>query len=186
MSIESIISALPKTPVRFEPEIAVEDFANFRLNGQITNYDSARGDTTGLGWVRPGDPRSELVLSLFKEGIGLPLLLNGLPRLGTPQSEWFKPPASELVSAISPLAQLRRGAYDVPTFIIHGTNDQIAPFTDAERFVAELKRQGIVHGFLPLTGIEHIHDLTARPGSKEWKEMVEPGYRFLFEIVGNQ
>src|SRR3954447_13233530 len=76
MSMESIISALPETPVGFESEMVAEDFANLRLNRQITNYDSARGDTTGLGWVRRGDPRSELVLSLFKEGIGLPLLLN--------------------------------------------------------------------------------------------------------------
>ena len=128
-------------------------------------------------------PSSELVLSLFEEGVGLPILLKGLPDPTTPPYEWFVPPSPAQVAAVSPLAQLRRGAYEVPTFIIHGTHDQVAPFACAERFVAELREKNILHGFLPLQGVDHIHDLKLRPGSREWETQVAPGYRFLFDSV---
>lgn len=87
------------------------------------------------------------------------------------------------MAAVSPLAQLRRGAYDVPTFVIHGTHDKVAPFAGAERFVAELRNKNIRHGFLPLQGVGHIHDLKLRPGSRGWEAQVAPGYRFLFGSV---
>ncbi|KAF7923671.1 hypothetical protein EAE99_006930 [Botrytis elliptica] len=160
MSMESIISALPQKP--------------------ITNYDSAIGDDTNLGWVRPGDPRSELLLSMFKEGTGLSLLLNGLPR---PGAKSLDQPTQAQIIAISPLAQLRKGNYDVPTFIIHGTRDQIAPFADSEKFVVELKKRIITCGFLPLEGVDHIYDLQLKPGTREWETKVEPGYQFLFDVV---
>ncbi|TVY45279.1 3-methylorcinaldehyde synthase [Lachnellula subtilissima] len=163
MSMEHIMAALPTTP--------------------ITNYSSAKADSTGLGWVRPGDPRSELVMALFKEGIGLPLLLHGLPDTTTPPSEWFSRPSPAQAASISPLAQIRLGAYETPTFIIHGTGDQIAPFAGAESFVVELRERGIRHGFLPLEGLDHIHDLRLRPGSEEWNTQVGPGYQFLFDVV---
>lgn len=134
--------------------------------------------------MRPGDPRSELVLSLFEEGIGFPILLNGLPHPTTPPCEWFVPPSPSQVAAVSPLAQLRRGAYEVPTFIIHGTHDRIAPFAAAERFAAEMQEKNIRHGFLPLQGVDHIHDLKLRPGSVEWEAQVAPGYRFLIDLLG--
>ncbi|KAF7896114.1 hypothetical protein EAF00_006129 [Botryotinia globosa] len=146
----------------------------------ITNYDSAIGDNTNLGWVRPGDPRSELLLSMFKEGTGLSLLLNGLPR---PGAKSLDQPTQAQIIAISPLAQLRKGSYDVPTFIIHGTRDQIAPFADSEKFVVELKKRIITCGFLPLEGVDHIYDLQLKPETREWEEKVEPGYQFLFDVV---
>ena len=122
-------------------------------------------------------------MALFKEGIGLPLLLNGLPDTTTPPSEWFSRPSPAQAASISPLAQIRQGAYDTPTFIIHGTGDQIAPFAGAESFVVELRERGIRHGFLPLEGLDHIHDLRLRPESEEWNTQVGPGYQFLFDVV---
>lgn len=155
------------------------------LNPKVPNYDTVGGDRTRLGWIRPGDPRSELVLALFKEGIGLPLLLNGLPDSPkTTLSEWLAPPSPTDVAAISPLSQLRRGAYNTPTFVIHGTDDEVAPFAAAERFVTALKERQIRHGFLPIQGARHIHDLTAKPGTREWEEQVAPGYQFLFDVIG--
>jgi fermentation-respiration switch protein FrsA (DUF1100 family) len=100
-----------------------------------------------------------------------------------PPSEWFVPPSPAQVDAVSPLTQLRRGAYEVPTFIVHGTDDHVAPFAGAEQFVAELQERNIRHGFLPLKGVDHSHDLTLRPGSKEWEAQVAPGYLFLFDSV---
>jgi hypothetical protein len=31
--------------------------------------------------------------------------------------------------------------------------------------------------------VKHIHDLHLKPGSKEWRDQVEPGYRFIFEFL---
>lgn len=169
---------------------------------QLTQYDGNGTDTTGLGWVRPGDPRSELVLSLFKEGNGLPLLLNGLPRASHEEEDssedgssedsesdeddveddnaWLHAPHPERVVAISPLAQVQRGNYTVPTFLIHGTNDEIVPYHTAVTFVDALRAVGVEGQLLTVQGARHIHDVTLKIGSKGWDETVAPGYEFLF------
>ncbi|KAK4244346.1 BcPKS16, polyketide synthase [Corynascus novoguineensis] len=185
------------------------DFVSGAINHlfQITNYDnSAKGDTTDLGWVRPGDPRSELVLALFKERIGLPLLLNGLPprtssssydtdpankdQEGNDQARrsslletTLTPPPPALVASISPLSRLRAGQYRTPTFLLHGTADEVAPFAGAERFAGEMAARGVRHGLLAVRGAPHIYDLGLQPGTREWEERVAPGYRFLVDLV---
>jgi predicted esterase len=89
-------------------------------------------------------------------------------------------PASR-VAAISPMVQLRQGNYHTPTFIIHSQIDEVAPFAAAERFVGEMKRRGIESGFLALDRASHLHDLSLRPGMREWDEQVLSGYRFLID-----
>lgn len=145
---------------------------------QITSYDAEGTDSTGLGWVRPGDPRSELVLSLFKEGNGLSIMLNGIS-----DDDWRRKPDSKRVVAISPMAQVRSGKYTTPTFLIHGENDEIVPYHTAKKFATALKEHGVRCGFLGVPGVKHIHDLNLEPGMEQWKEGVEPGYEFLFEIL---
>ncbi|KAG9187871.1 hypothetical protein G6011_05742 [Alternaria panax] len=157
MRLEKIMQSLPRTPV--------------------TNYGTMM-DSSQLGWIKPGDPRSELIFAVLKEGIGLNVLLYGLSH----EALALKPD-SALVGAISPMAHVREGSYDVPTFIIHGVEDEIVPFKTAELFIKELENSGVECGFLPLPGVRHIHDLHLKPGSKEWRDQVEPGYRFLFEIL---
>ncbi|OJD29656.1 polyketide synthase [Diplodia corticola] len=149
----------------------------------ITGYDGdGSTDTTGLGWVRPGDPRSELVLSLFKEGNGLPLMLNGLP--SGDEEAWTRWPDADRIAAISPLAQVRRGRYGVPTFVIHGTRDEIVPYASAGAFVDALRRAGVEGHLLTVRGARHIHDVSLRPGSERWEETVAPGYEFLLGHLG--
>ncbi|KAM0172578.1 hypothetical protein ACHAPF_007314 [Botrytis cinerea] len=144
----------------------------------ITNYDADSSDSTGLGWVRPGDPRSELVLSLFKEGNGLSIMLNGIS-----DDDWRRNPDPERVAFISPMAQLRSGRYTTPTFLIHGEDDEIVPFHTAKKFVTALKEHGVRSGILGVSGAKHIHDLNLRPGVEQWRLGVQPGYDFLFEIL---
>jgi acetyl esterase/lipase len=71
----------------------------------------------------------------------------------------------------------------IPTYIIHGTSDEVAPFGNAERFMAEMQEKGIQCEFLALKGVGHIHDVGMRPGMAGWEEGVTPGYAFLFGIV---
>ncbi|KAB8291846.1 hypothetical protein EYC80_006628 [Monilinia laxa] len=158
MSMDKIRKSLPKLP--------------------ITNYAAEGIDSTGLGWVRPGDPRSELVLSLFKEGNGLNLMLNGIS-----DGNWHRKPDPTRVAAISPMAQLRSGRYNTPTYLIHGENDEIVPYHAAKSFVAALREYGVRCGFLGIPGVKHLHDLDLNQGMQEWKQGVEPGYDFLFEIL---
>ncbi|RAL60849.1 hypothetical protein DID88_010174 [Monilinia fructigena] len=154
MSMDKIRRSLPKLP--------------------ITNYAAEGIDSTGLGWVLPGDPRSELVLSLFKEGNGLNLMLNGIS-----DNNWHRKPDPTRVAAISPMAQLRSGRYNIPTYLIHGENDEIVPYHAAKSFVAALREYGVRCGFLGIPGVKHLHDLDLKQGMQEWKQGVEPGYDFL-------
>ncbi|KAL2257749.1 hypothetical protein VTK26DRAFT_9223 [Humicola hyalothermophila] len=169
MSMAKIIESLPKKP--------------------ITNYATNTIDATNMGWVRPGDPRSELVLSLFKEGNGLPLLLNGLPSSSSSSSggsdnnnnnnNWATPPAADKVAYISPLAHVRDGSYATPTYLVHGTQDEIVPYRTAVRFAGECRDKGVECGLLTVPGARHIHDLEARTGTIAWEEGVAGGYEFL-------
>ncbi|MCJ1386179.1 hypothetical protein MMC17_009305 [Xylographa soralifera] len=161
MSMDKIISSLPTKP--------------------ITSYAATASatDSSNLGWVRPGDPRSELVLSLFKEGHGLPLLLNGIhPPAGT---SWSTPPPAPLIASISPIAHVRRGTYTTPTFLIHSTEDEIVPFQTAVAFARVLKEKGVRGGLAEVKAKGHIHDLKLREGEVGWEEGVGVGYRFLLE-----
>lgn len=157
MQLEKIMQSLPRTPV--------------------TNYGPMM-DGSGMGWVNPGDPRSELIFALLKEGIGLNVLLKGLSSDALEEK-----PDPALVRAISPMAHVRDGSYDVPTFLIHGKEDEIVPFKTAELFTQELEKCGVQHGFLGVPAVKHIHDLHLKPGSNDWRDQVEPGYLFLFELL---
>ncbi|KAK8051164.1 hypothetical protein PG993_002549 [Apiospora rasikravindrae] len=159
---------------------------------------SPNADISDLGWMCPGDPRSDLLMVMYQERIALPVLLNGISNnendatsilKGASRTLSLEPPSPDRIAAISPLAQLRAGNYVVPTFIVHGSEDEVAPFADAERFVAEMRRrtggdERLRHGFLPLQGARHLFDLKLKEGSREWEEMVAPGYRFLLEVLG--
>ncbi|RAK80213.1 uncharacterized protein BO72DRAFT_484062 [Aspergillus fijiensis CBS 313.89] len=156
--------------------------------------DFASGRQTGsLGWLKPGDPRSELLLSMCRQdkGYGLSLMLNGgrsgaerrqHRRVGDLIAEGW--PSNERQAWICPTAQLMAGNYRVPTFIIHGRQDEVARFESAERFHQELQRQEIASGMLQLEHAHHIYDLHLKPGMVEWDEQVAPGYNFLFNVVG--
>lgn len=152
-----------------------------------TNYevDASAGEAADLGWVRAGDPRSELLLSLFREDskYGLSLLLNGGGGGRDVGALVARQPSWEDVSRICPAFHVKTGTYKTPTFIIHGDEDEIALYASAVQLHEEMKRQGVSTGFLSVKGGRHIHDLTVRPGSSKWDTEVGPGYEFLFNAL---
>jgi pimeloyl-ACP methyl ester carboxylesterase len=162
MEISHILANLPRTP--------------------ITHHGSNPSDETHLGFLKSDDIRSELLLHVFKKGIGLPLLLNYLPEKEDNDTEYLVAPSAERVAAISSLAQLRRGNYNIPTFIIHGSQDEIAPFTAAKRLVEEMGKRGVKHGFLRLNA-GHVFDVNVHPGTAIWEEQIAPGYKFLTDCM---
>ncbi|KAK4180914.1 conidial yellow pigment biosynthesis polyketide synthase [Triangularia setosa] len=162
-SLDKLIENLPRTPI-----------TTYHARSSTP---AAFNEERDLGWLRHGDPRSDLVLSMFKYGTGLSLLLNGLSSPTTP-------PERELVQSIDPMSRLmNRGDYAVPTYVIHGTDDEIASFRDASLFVRQMKERNIECGFLEVVGGKHVHDLGVGVGTPEWKAGVGPGYQFLFDIV---
>ncbi|KAI5917885.1 BcPKS16, polyketide synthase [Camillea tinctor] len=171
-----------------EPELTLERIIEALPSKPVTNSFPS-SSTSDMGWVKQGDPRSELLITMSRQGIALPVLLNGLSCDDiSPQHRTFHldPPSHERVASISPFARLRAGQYSVPTFIAHGTIDDVAPFAAAQRFMDEIacNHDGkFPYGFLSLYGARHLFDLELKEGSQEWNEMVAPGYHFLFEIL---
>ncbi|KAL8729519.1 MAG: hypothetical protein Q9166_004691 [cf. Caloplaca sp. 2 TL-2023] len=138
-------------------------------------------NTPELNYLHPSDPRSALVLSLFKNNgpSNLSLLLNNLPPPTSPSA----PPQPHL-DAINPIAQLRKGNYNVPTFIIHGSEDEILPCRTSVAFDKAMKERGVESGVLVVQGAKHIHDLGVGEGSEMWERGVGPGYGFLMRVLG--
>lgn len=145
------------------------------------------GDTTDLGWVRPGDPRADLLLTISQQGTALAVLLNGLAgyREHGELDALLAQPSPALVASISPVARVRGGQYGVPTFIMHGTEDEVAPFSAAQRFVdaLHLENPAVPCELLAVPGARHLFDLGLDEGSPEWDRLVAPGYRFLCQVM---
>jgi acetyl esterase/lipase len=168
-----------KSPGLPKPRLTLAQIATSLPKNPVTNHGASASDETNLGWLRPGDPRSELLLTIFHSDIGLPLMLHGLPSSSSLSS--FPRPSNDLVVSISPLARVRSGGYAVPTFIVHGTKDVIAPYPAAERFTQALRDRGVESKLLGLEGLPHVFDVRMRPGSEGWENCVRPGLDFLVE-----
>ncbi|KAL8919581.1 MAG: hypothetical protein Q9208_006698 [Pyrenodesmia sp. 3 TL-2023] len=157
----------------------------------ITSYHlpSSPSENAHLGWLAPGDPRSELVLSLFKEPHGLSILLNGpsaLSTLGTPdslgdQDSVVSSVSKEQLAAINPVAQLHLGNYSVPTFFIHGSEDEVVPCDMSVAFERALRAKGVKSGVCVVNGKGHVCDLGVEVGSEAWERGPGEGYEFLLK-----
>ncbi|TLD34262.1 hypothetical protein PspLS_00311 [Pyricularia sp. CBS 133598] len=132
-------------------------------------------DTTKLGWLQAGDPRSELVLALVKEDRGMALLFNDDPLA----DESLPQPDEGRAAAFSPLVQLRRGRYRTPTCVVFGDRDEIAPHAKGEEFIAAAKDEGVDASFVSVGGARHIFDLDLAPGSEGWDRYIAPAYEFV-------
>lgn len=172
-------------PSRVRRHMLREQLVQIELAGTpLTKYTVQDGKESQLGPIRPGDPRSELVLSLFEESddFSLSLLLNGTPGAQLNVGELVSnPPTAERRAAICPTARVRAGAHRAPTFIIHGDTDEVATLDAALNLYKEMQRQGVDSGFLAVKGGYHGYDLRLRPGMSAWDEQVAPGYQFLFD-----
>ncbi|KAL8715419.1 MAG: hypothetical protein Q9220_000753, partial [cf. Caloplaca sp. 1 TL-2023] len=147
----------------------------------ITNHNPAPSitlDTPHLGWLVTHDPRSELVFSLFKEAGGIDILVNGLPPFPP------EPATRAQLDAISPMKQLQSGKYKVPTFMVHGSEDEICPVDVSIAFGEEMTKTGVEGGVLVVQGRKHGFDADLGPGMDGWEEGVARAYRFLEEKLG--
>lgn len=156
----------------------------------ITGYNPPSGSTRGLGgWMAPQDARSRICLHMNWKGQTLPILLHGLQK----HHDLASPPSiinTDQIRRISPLAQIRRGAYATPTFILHGTKDDLIPWEQSQRTYEALCEAGVEAQIRIVDGAVHLFDLAAgngkgkaRDGQQGGEEggrlAVREGYEFL-------
>ena len=128
--------------------------------------------------MHPADPRSQLVFHTFNSLSAVSIFTDGFRASGQ-----YSAPSAESVTAISPLAQVRKGTYKVPTFVVHGDEDEIVPVGMSAEFVQMLREKGVRSELLVVPGKGHIFDLFCRPGRDGWETDVVPGYQFLVDVL---
>lgn len=89
------------------PSNSVEEIMKTLPRQAITTYTPKKSDENNRFWLQPGDVRSDLLISVFKDGMGLPLFVNGLPK--DPNSTEFETPSKERIAMVDPLDHLRNG-----------------------------------------------------------------------------
>ncbi|KAL4902296.1 hypothetical protein BDW74DRAFT_180797 [Aspergillus multicolor] len=135
----------------------------------ITAYNppSNKGQPVLGGWMSPTDPRSRIALHMNWTGQTLPFLVygaRGLKNNTTPENTLPQPSTSE-IEAISPAAQIRLGNYNTPTFLIHGTRDDLIPVAQVKRTAEDMKAMGVEVQLRVLQGAVHLFDVG--PGYEE-------------------
>ena len=139
--------------------------------------------------MAPSDPRSRIILHMNWKGQTLPVLLNGLPCKPASASQStnantkytdLAQPSDESIASISPLAQVERNTYRTPTYLIHGTRDDLIPWQQSREFMEALKAKGVKAGLGIVEGKGHLFDMYRDPDGRGW-ESVRRGYEFCFE-----
>ncbi|CAG8890482.1 unnamed protein product [Penicillium egyptiacum] len=153
----------------------------------ITAYNPPANQKALGGWMSPADPRSRIALHMNWKGQSLPMLLHG-GRFWSDHKddsgEDLPVPTLEEIQAVSPLAQIRNGSYKTPTFIIHGTLDDLIPVEQAQRTSRELLTKGVEVELRVVDKAVHLFDIY--PGFEKDQaaaQAVEDGYEFLRDHV---
>lgn len=111
------------------------------------------------------------------------ILIQGFEASGKNDDDTASHASTSQIVEISPLAQTRAGKYHVPTFILHGTEDDVVPVSQSVEFEDALREQGVASGILVVEGKKHLYDLFLKPGTEEWERCVLPGYDFIAKWV---
>lgn len=149
-------------------------------NSPITAYNPPPSRRALGGWLAPEDPRSRICLHMNWKGQTLPVLLNGLDPANCDEGSLLTHPTADQIRAVSPLAQIRKGTYRTPTFIVHGTRDDLIPWQQAQRTYKALCEHGVEAELKIVEGGIHLFD--AGKGferDEEAAKAVREGYEFL-------
>ncbi|KAJ5388986.1 Acyl transferase/acyl hydrolase/lysophospholipase [Penicillium cataractarum] len=150
----------------------------------ITAYNPPATKNAQGGWMSPSDARSRIALHMNWTGQTVPVLLRGKHHLESCKpsgaEEALPDPTIEEVHSISPLAQIRRGYYKSPTFLIHGSLDDLIPLEQAQRTRDEMQSQGIEAELRVVENGLHLFDIYPRyEEDREACQAVLDGYEFL-------
>ncbi|KAK3293977.1 uncharacterized protein B0H64DRAFT_374821 [Chaetomium fimeti] len=82
-------------------------------------------------------------------------------------------PTLERMRAVSPRAHIVGGSYaHVPTFLVHGTADDLIPWQQSRGTYDALVARGVPAGLALVEGPPHIRDLSSDPESEGWKAVL--------------
>ncbi|KAM0134954.1 hypothetical protein ACHAO1_005387 [Botrytis cinerea] len=187
-----------KTPVF--PKMSISDPSTpYNLlegvqNTPVTSYTptTSTGASTQLFSLQ--DPRTRFILHMNWRAQALPILINGLPSLSTSQTtsssslpitfyENLPMPSPSQIARISPYSHIVSSHYKTPTFLIHGTEDDLIPWQQSQKTYEALKERGVEAGIEILEGSGHLFDLTRDRGGDEGVRAVEKGVEFLKRFV---
>ncbi|KAI1195589.1 BcPKS19, polyketide synthase [Nemania serpens] len=137
------------------------------------------------------DPRCRVVLHINWRAQTLPVIIGGLPSRkkadeasSSEVRDWnhLPQPGVDAVVAVSPLAQIRRGNYRTPTFLVHGTADDLIPWQQSRDTYEAMLESRVPAQLALVEGAPHICDLSSDPDSEGWKAAIR-GYEFLCSYV---
>lgn len=145
-------------PPHSSPESECYDYLYEGLYDKpIVGYSPGASKRALGGWMSLDDARSRIILHMNWEGQALPILINGLSK-GCVSRE-LPAPSFEQIRNISPLAQIRAGRYTTPTFLIHGTRDDLVPWRQSQRAYEALIEKGVPAQLVILEDALHIFDM---------------------------
>ncbi|KAH8691174.1 hypothetical protein BGW36DRAFT_438695 [Talaromyces proteolyticus] len=160
----------------------VHDLSGSVYDRPITAYNPGRDSCALGGWMAPEDPRSRVPLYMNWKGQTLPVLLNGLKpsELSTGKVPELPRPSVEQIQSISPLAHIQQGTYKTPTFLIHGTLDDLIPWQQAQRTYTALVGIGVEAELRLLGNTLHLYDIyRGFEKNKDAVQAILDGYKFL-------
>ncbi|KAJ6442759.1 Polyketide synthase [Purpureocillium lavendulum] len=155
----------------------------------IAAYNPPASSRAAGGWMAKGDPRSRIVLHMNWHGQTLPVLVHGLKGEGNARGSLLRlpDPTPDQIQAISPLAQIRKGSYRVPTFLVHPADDDLIPYQQAQRTADELARMGVDVELRIVDNVPHLFDLYPRfDGNTQAMGAISEGYAFLSRHLGTK
>lgn len=134
------------------------------------------------------DPRWRIILHMNWKSQMVPILINGLPSKknlrGRSAASFtnMAMPSKDQIASISPYAQIELGNYHTPTFILHGTEDDLVPCQQSLDTIAALMKKGVDCGVGVASGARHLFDMfvSADP-SGTGGAAVRQGYEFLMK-----
>lgn len=178
----------PIQPIGAEDTGAEYDVLEAIQDTPITNY-GVVGAWEPLSDPRiRSDPRCRIVLHINWKAQTLPVIIGGLcskkkaTKLDVRDWKALPQPGPEEIIQVSPLAQIVRGKYQTPTFLIHGTSDDLIPWQQSQRTYSALVQHGVKAHLALVEGAPHICDLSSNPESAGWKAALQ-GYDFVCSYV---
>ncbi|KAK4221363.1 hypothetical protein QBC38DRAFT_522639 [Podospora fimiseda] len=129
------------------------------------------------------DPRCRIVAHINWKAQTLPVIIGGLPsrsKAVEKGKDWNKlaQPSEEEIKKVSPREQIEKGGYKTPTFLVHGTADDLIPWEQSQGTYEVLKRKGVESELVLVEGAPHICDVSSDGNSEGWKAVLK-GYEFL-------
>jgi acetyl esterase/lipase/2-polyprenyl-3-methyl-5-hydroxy-6-metoxy-1,4-benzoquinol methylase/acyl carrier protein len=165
----------------------------------ITAYNPPPNKQALGGWMAPSDPRSQIALYMNWTGQALSVLFNGCNYKQLAAAKGHS--AGEVTLSAPPLADIQRacpfsqivaGRYRTPTFLIHGSLDDLIPVEQAQRTQDALRAAGVESTLRVVEGGLHLFDLgfdletnetTGSTVDEEGWRAVREGYAFLRQHV---